>query len=402
MLTSLVIMLLFGILFSRLFQGIKLPGLLGLIILGILIGPYTTGILDENLLLISNEIRLLALIVILLRAGLGLNLDILRRVGLTALKMSAIPCLLEGFAVTYAAHYFLDMPFLEAGMLGFIIAAVSPAVIVPSMIELRDRGWGMHKGVPIILLAGASVDDVFAITLFSVFLGMGSSGEGRSILLQLGSIPLEIIGSLLLGFLAGTVLAKFYEYMTDRLSEMEELIILIGTAILVYVLGTLINLPGLLSVMTIGFVLLAKKENMAYSLEGMLNKVWAVAMIFLFVLIGSAVNIQVALKAGLMGLLIIAAGLTFRSIGVMISTMGSNLNFKERLFCVISYFPKATVQAAVGGIPLAAGVPSGEIILAIAVLSILVTAPIGAVGIKLSAPILLDRHEKLLNKSEEV
>jgi len=206
----------------------------------------------------------------------------------------------------------------------------------------------------------------------------------------------------LLGFLAGTVLAKFYEYMTDRLSEMEELIILIGTAILVYVLGTLINLPGLLSVMTIGFVLLAKKENMAYSLEGMLNKVWAVAMIFLFVLIGSAVNIQVALKAGLMGLLIIAAGLTFRSIGVMISTMGSNLNFKERLFCVISYFPKATVQAAVGGIPLAAGVPSGEIILAIAVLSILVTAPIGAVGIKLSAPILLDRHEKLLNKSEEV
>lgn len=173
MLTSLVIMLLCGILFSRLFQGIKLPGLLGLIILGILIGPYAAGILDENLLLISDDIRLVALIIILLRAGLGLNLDILRRVGLTALKMSAIPCLLEGFAVTYAAHYFLNLPILEAGMLGFIIAAVSPAVIVPSMIELRDRGWGMHKGVPIIVLAGASVDDVFAITLFSVFFRNG-------------------------------------------------------------------------------------------------------------------------------------------------------------------------------------------------------------------------------------
>ena len=391
MLTSLVVMLLFGIIAIRVFQWIKLPGLLGLIILGIIIGPSITGFLDENLLLISGDIRLLALIVILLRAGLGLDLEILRKIGFTAIKMSAIPCLLEGFAVTFTAQYLLGLPFLEAGMLGFIIAAVSPAVIVPSMLELRDQGRGMDKGVPIVVLAGASVDDVFAITLFSVFLGMGT-GSGEASLLQVGLIPFEIIGSILLGYVAGVVLAKFYDYMGDRINEMEGLMILIGVAIAVKLLGGYINVAGLLSVMTIGFVLLYKKENIACFLEGKLNKVWVVAQIFLFILIGSAVNIQVCWDAGLMGLLLIVVGLTFRSIGVMISTLGSSLNFKERLFCVISYLPKATVQAAIGGMPLAAGVPSGEIILAIAVLSILVTAPIGAIGIKVSAPFLLDGY----------
>ncbi len=390
MLYSLVIMLLLGTAASRFFQMFKLPGLLGLVILGIAIGPYTTGLLDESMLLISADVRLLALIVILLRAGLGLNMDILRRVGVTALKMSAIPCLLEGFAVTLAAHYLLGLPFIEAGMLGFIVAAVSPAVIVPSMLELRDRGLGMRKGVPIIVLAGASVDDVFAITLFSVFLGMGIDGGGGASLLQVGLIPVEIGGSILLGYMAGVLLAKFYDYAGGRLGQMEELVVLMGVAIAIKLLGNYIHVAGLLAVMTIGFVLLAKRENTAYGLEAKLNKVWAVAQIFLFVLIGSAVNIQVAWEAGLMGLLLIAVGLSCRSIGVVIATLGSELNYKERLFCVLSYLPKATVQAAIGGIPLAAGVASGEIILAIAVLSILVTAPIGAIAIKLSAPVLLE------------
>ena len=399
MLLSLSIMILLGILASRLFQKLNLPGLLGLILLGILLGPYTTGILEDSLLSISADIRLIALIIILLRAGLGLNLEILRRVGFTALKMSAIPCLLEGFAVTFAAYYLLGLPFLQAGMLGFIIAAVSPAVIVPSMLELRDKGLGMGSGVPIIVLAGASVDDVFAITLFSVFLGMGT-GSGEASLLQVGMIPVEIMGSILLGYIVGLGLAKFYEYFSQRINETEELMVLTGAAIAVKLLGDFLNLAGLLSVMTIGFVLLAKRENTAYLLEGMLSKVWLVAQIFLFILIGSAVNIQVAWEAGLMGLLIIAVGLSFRSLGVFISTAGSRLNSKERLFCILSYIPKATVQAAIGGIPLAAGVPSGEVILAVAVLSILITAPLGAAAIKLSAPILLDYHEGIREDKE--
>ena len=394
MLLSISVMILLGIMASKLFQKIKLPGLLGLIFIGILLGPYTTGFIDDSLLLISTDIRLIALIIILLRAGLGLNLEILRRVGFTALKMSAIPCLLEGFAVTFAAHYLLGLPFVQAGMLGFIIAAVSPAVIVPSMLELRDRGLGMGSGVPIIVLAGASVDDVFAITLFSVFLGMGT-GTGEASLLQVGMIPVEVGGSILLGYAAGFGLTKFFDYFSQRINEMEELMILTAAAIAVKVLGNYLNLAGLLSVMTIGFVLLAKREKTAYYLEGMLNKVWLVAQIFLFILIGSAVNTQVAWEAGLIGILIIAVGLTFRSLGVFISTMGSRLNSKERLFCILSYLPKATVQAAIGGIPLAAGVPSGEIILAVAVLSILITAPLGAAAIKLSAPILLDYHEEI-------
>ncbi len=399
MLFSVSVMILLGILASRLFQKLNLPGLLGLILLGILLGPYTTGILEDSLLSISADIRLIALIIILLRAGLGLNLEILRRVGFTALKMSAIPCLLEGFAVTFAAYYLLGLPFLQAGMLGFIIAAVSPAVIVPSMLELRDKGLGMGSGVPIIVLAGASVDDVFAITLFSVFLGMGT-GSGEASLLQVGMIPVEIMGSILLGYIVGLGLAKFYEYFSQRINETEELMVLTGAAIAVKLLGDFLNLAGLLSVMTIGFVLLAKRENTAYLLEGMLSKVWLVAQIFLFILIGSAVNIQVAWEAGLMGILIIAVGLSFRSLGVFISTAGSRLNSKERLFCILSYLPKATVQAAIGGIPLAAGVPSGEVILAVAVLSILITAPLGAVAIKLSAPILLDYHEGIREDKE--
>jgi len=399
LLFSVSVMILLGILASRLFQKLNLPGLLGLILLGILLGPYTTGILEDSLLSISADIRLIALIIILLRAGLGLNLEILRRVGFTALKMSAIPCLLEGFAVTFAAYYLLGLPFLQAGMLGFIIAAVSPAVIVPSMLELRDKGLGMGSGVPIIVLAGASVDDVFAITLFSVFLGMGT-GSGEASLLQVGMIPVEIMGSILLGYIVGLGLAKFYEYFSQRINETEELMVLTGAAIAVKLLGDFLNLAGLLSVMTIGFVLLAKRENTAYLLEGMLSKVWLVAQIFLFILIGSAVNIQVAWEAGLMGILIIAVGLSFRSLGVFISTAGSRLNSKERLFCILSYLPKATVQAAIGGIPLAAGVPSGEVILAVAVLSILITAPLGAVAIKLSAPILLDYHEGIREDKE--
>ncbi len=395
MLSSLVLMLLGGIISIRVFQWIKLPGLLGLIILGIVIGPYTTAILDESMLLISEDIRMLALIVILLRAGLGLDLEILRKVGFTAIKMSAIPCLMEGFAVTFTAYYLLGLPFLEAGMLGFIIAAVSPAVIVPSMLELRDQGRGMNKGVPVIVLAGASVDDVFAITLFSVFLGMGI-GSGEASFLQAGLIPFKIIGSILLGYVAGMLLAKFYDYVGDRISEMEGLMILTGVAIAVKMFGEFINVAGLLSVMTIGFFLLYKKESIACLLEGKLNKLWAVAQIFLFILIGSAVNIQIAWDAGLMGVLLIIVGLSFRSMGVIISTLGSSLNYKERLFCVISYLPKATVQAAIGGMPLAAGVPSGEIILAIAVLSIMVTAPLGAIGIKVSAPLLLDgNHDEV-------
>lgn len=401
MIQSIMLILIFGLLSNKLFTKMKLPGLLGMIITGIILGPYALNLLDVSIVGnqvqrgISGDIRTIALIIILLRAGLGINKEMLKKVGKVAAKMSAIPCLVEGFTIMFIAHKLLKLPMLEAGMLAFIVAAVSPAVVVPSMLYLKERKLGMLKGVPIIILAGSSIDDIFAITLFTAFLGMSvSSGQSQSLAMQIMKIPIEIIGGILLGAIIAYLLIKLFNLEKIKLSDLEQLAVLIISAFAAKLIGDKIHAAGLLSVMTIGFILLEKACDTAIKLGDRLNKIWFFAQIFLFVLIGAEVNIHVALDAGLIGIIIIAIGLLARTLGVMISLKGSELNMKERIFCAVAYSPKATVQAAIGGMPLAAGVASGELILAVAVLSIIITAPLGAIGINTLAPKLLEDNSK--------
>ena len=380
---SLAIIIILGLLFSILFEKIKLPGLLGMLILGVLLGPYVTNYISEDILRISPDLRKIALIVILLRAGLGIKKDTLHKIGVPAVKMSCVPGLFEGFAIMFAGSYILGISKIEAGMLGFIIAAVSPAVVVPQMLNFIQNKRGQNKGIPTIILAGASIDDVFAITLFSTFLGM-YGGEHINITRKILDIPISIFLGIGIGVLTGILLTVLFKKYHMR--DTKKTLVLLAAAIILTgiedILKDIVPVASLLGVMTIGFILLEKHSNAANRLAMKYNKVWVFAEILLFVLVGAQVNIHVALASGVLGLAIIAIGLIFRSIGVLVSLAGTNLNLKERLFCVISYLPKATVQAAIGAVPLAAGVKSGELILAIAVLSIIITAPLGAIGIK--------------------
>ncbi|MEW9125090.1 MAG: cation:proton antiporter [Thermotaleaceae bacterium] len=391
-LLSIIMILFLGLIANRLFQSMRLPGILGMIFVGVLLGPYVTNSLDMEILRLSKDIRMLALIIILLRAGLGLNKDSLKKVGAVALRMTAIPCIFEGLTIMGIAHYLLGLSLVDSGMLGFIIAAVSPAVVVPAMINLKENGLGMKKGIPIIILAGASADDIFAITLFYSFLSMALSGGQASIVNQIARIPVEVIGGILLGLILGYGLSLFYKKSKIRLRETEEVLVLIATAIGMTLIGDRIHVAGLLAVMTAGFVILEKSSKQAEKLSSALSHIWVCAEIFLFVLIGAEVNIQVALQAGGLGILVILIGLIGRSIGVFLATSHSHLNWKERLFCAIAYMPKATVQAAIGGIPLTAGIATGDRILALAVMAIVITAPLGAIGIKLFAPMLLEKE----------
>ncbi|MFD3156051.1 cation:proton antiporter [Haloimpatiens sp. FM7330] len=389
MIKSIMLILFLGILLGKLFSKIKLPALLGMIIAGVIVGPYGLNLLDKTIMASSGDIRKIALIIILLRAGLGINKQLLKKVGKVSIKMSAIPCLCEGAVLLFISHKLLHLPILQAGMLAFIIAAVSPAVVVPAMLSLKERKLGTKKGIPIVILAGSSIDDIFAITIFTVFLGM-SSNSGQSIGMQLMKIPVEIIGGILFGIISGYILEKIYNNFESRITELEKLAVLLITAFFLVVIGDLIHVSGLLSVMTLGFILLEKCEKTAKRLESQLNKIWYFAQVFLFALIGAAVNIPVAVNAGIIGIVVILIGLIGRTIGVFIALAGSNLNRKERLFCAIAYSPKATVQAAIGAIPFQMGIPNGELILAISVLAIILTAPLGAIAINSSAPKLLE------------
>ncbi|MBU3111639.1 cation:proton antiporter domain-containing protein [Clostridium lacusfryxellense] len=387
---SLAIIIILGLLFNQLFEKLKLPGLLGMLILGVILGPYGINIISKNILIISPDLRKIALIIILLRAGLGIKKDTLNKVGVPALKMSCIPGICEGLTIMFVASYVLGISKVEAGMLGFIIAAVSPAVVVPPMLNFMSRGKGEKKGIPTIILAGASIDDVFAITIFSTFLGLYGGGKVNIAMKVLG-IPLSILIGIGIGLIAGIILTIIFKKYHMR--DTKKILILIAAAIMLTgiedVFKNIVPIASLLGVMTIGFILLEKYSKVANRLSMKLSKVWVIAEILLFVLVGAQVNIHVAMKSGLVGLIIICIGLIARSIGVLISLWGTNLNAKERLFCVISYIPKATVQAAMGAVPLAAGVQSGEVILAIAVLSIFFTAPLGAIGIKIAGEKLL-------------
>ncbi len=391
---SLAIIVLLGLLFNSVFTKMKLPGLLGMLLLGILIGPFGFNLISESILEISSDLRMIALIVILIRAGFGINRETLNKVGISALKLSFIPGVFEGLTVMYVASALLGIPRIEAGMLGFILAAVSPAVIVPSMLSFIERKMGAKKGIPTLILAGASIDDVVAITIFSAIVGM-YGGKHISLFRQLLNIPLSIALGILLGLIFSVVLLYFFNHYHIR--NTKKTLMILGAAIIIKALEDglhdIIPIAGLLGVMVIGFIILERKPKLAEALSSKFNKIWVFAEILLFVLVGAQVNIHLALDAGWLGLIILAIGLSARSLGVYLSLLGTDLSFKERVFCIISYIPKATVQAAIGAVPLSIGAPAGELILALAVLSIVVTAPLGAIGIKIAGERILTHDD---------
>lgn len=383
MATSLAIIVLFGLFSKRLFNKFKVPGLLGMITVGALIGPYGFNLLSDEILIASGDFRKIALIVILLLAGLGIKKEDLRNVGRPAINLSFIPGLLEGFAIAYVSMKFFNFTFIQGGILGFIIAAASPAVIVPAMLDLMEKGIGKEKNIPTLILAGASIDDVFAITIFTSFLGMYSVGN-VNIVTKLFSIPLSIILGIVAGLIIGLILIKIFKKYHIR--DTEKTLYVLGSAILLTSFETIIKskleIAGLIGVMAIGFIIYEKMHKVGWRIAAKFYKVWVFAEILLFVLVGAQVNLALAFDTGLKGILLIFIGLIARSIGVILSLIGTNLNMKEKLFCIFAYIPKATVQAAIGAVPLAMGVESGELILSLAVLSIIITAPLGAIAIK--------------------
>ncbi|KNF08633.1 sodium/proton antiporter, CPA1 family [Gottschalkia purinilytica] len=393
MATSLAIIMLLGMMANWIFSKLRLPGLLGMLILGVLIGPYGLNLLDIEMMKISGDLRKIALIIILLRAGLGINKNDLKKVGKTAIKLSCIPGLIEGFTIAFISIKVLGFSFIQGGMLGFIIAAVSPAVVTPQMINLMEEKIGTNKGIPTLILAGASIDDVFAITIFSTFLGL-YGGKNINIAMKILGIPISIILGIVLGVVVGLIIIRILKKFD--IHDTKKILIVLGLAILLTTLENIlknkIEIASLLGVMTIGFIIFDKAPNLGKTLSVKFNKIWTFAEILLFVLVGAEVNTSIALEAGVKGVVIILVGLIGRSIGVMISVIGTNLSWKERLFCIISYLPKATVQAAMGAIPLSMGVKSGDIILAIAILSIIITAPLGALGISITSNKLLTKE----------
>lgn len=402
MIVEIAIILLSALIASFLFKRIHLPGLLGMICVGVILGPSVFDFIGKDTSVFLKEFKTVALIVILIRAGLGINRETLHKIGGPAIKMSVIPAILEGTIATVAIHFILDLTIVESGMLGFILAAVSPAVVIPTMLDFKEKGLGKNKEIPTLILAGASVDDVFAITIFSIFVGLASGNSANWLYLILG-VPGGIISALLLGLFIGIFLVWLFKkyHMRDTL----KMILFVVAAIILYYFAeipqikNLIPIASLLGIMTIGFVILEKYDVLANRLAQKFNQFWVIMEIILFVYIGSQVQLQ-ELSSQIIGvgLLIIFIGLSARSIGVLISLAKSNLNTKEKLFCVLAYLPKATVQAAIGAVPLtmimADKMPgiteeTGRTILAIAVLSIVVTAPIGAIGTKIGGPKLL-------------
>ena len=394
MAASLALVVILGLLADYLFKQMKLPGLVGMLIVGIICGPYVLNLMQPELLKVSADLRMVALIVILLRAGLELRRDTLNRIGRPAALLSCVPAIFEGIVIALLGPYFLHITYLESAILGAILAAVSPAVVVPLMINFIDKRMGTKKGIPTLMLAGSSVDDVFVIVIFSILLGM-YTGTHSNILLKLLEIPESIILGIAIGTVLGYILYHLFERYNLRATKMTIVVVAVSVLLtwLEEELKTKIAMSALLGVMTVGFIILEKTEIRAHKISQKLSKVWIFAEILLFVLVGAQVNIKVAWDAGLAGALLISIALVARSAGTYISVAGTELNFKERLFCVVSYIPKATVQAAIGAVPLEAGVKGGEVILAVAVLSILLTAPLGAIGIMFTGERWLEKGD---------
>lgn len=394
MAVSLAIIIILGLAADYLFRRLKLPGLVGMLLVGMLAGPYVLGLLKPEMMAVSSDFRKIALIVILLRAGFELHKDTLNRTARPAVLMSSVPALFEIAGIVLVAPFFLHLSTLEAAILGSILGAVSPAVVVPLMIDFMERGKGAKKGIPTLILAASAIDDVFVIVIFTVLLAL-EKGQAVNYLWQIGSIPLSIALGILIGLIPGYLLYKIfgkYDFTSPRRT-----IMVLGVAIILTWVEDLAHnflpIASLLGVMALGFVILEKDQGLAHLISQKLKRIWVIAELLLFVLVGAQVNLQVAWHAGLAGLAVIFIGLVFRSAGTYVSVMGAGLNLREKMFCVVSYIPKATVQAAIGAIPMEAGVPGGEIILAVAVLSILATAPIGAIATSFVGERVLEKEE---------
>ena len=396
MLLSLALIFLCGMILGKIFSILKLPSLLGLIITGIILGPYCLNLLDNSILSISADLRELALIIILTRAGLNLDIEDLKKVGRPAILMCFVPASFEIIGMILIAPKFFNITLLDAALMGSVVAAVSPAVLVPKMLKLIDEKYGTNKSIPQMLMAGASVDDIFVIVLFASFTSLVKGGNISA--LDFIKIPTAIIFGLLIGVLIAFILSKFFTRFHIRDSA-KVVIILSISFILVTIensaskfLNGIIGFSGLLAVMSMGAYFKKSKEELSKRLSLKYSKLWVAAEIILFVLVGAAVNINYALKTGFIGVILILSVLVFRMLGVLISLIKTKLNKKERIFSMIAYCPKATVQAAIGSIPLALGFASGEIILTVAVLAILITAPLGAFAIEFFYKRLLE-HE---------
>lgn len=378
---------------SWLCKRLNLPGLLGMIITGVLLGPYSFNLIHSSILDISIELRQIALIVILTRAGLSLDIKDLKKVGRPAILMCFLPACFEIVGMILLAPRLLGITVLEAAIMGAVVAAVSPAVIVPKMLKLMEEGYGTKKGIPQLILAGASVDDVFVIVLFSVFTGL-AKGENISIF-KIALIPFSIVAGVFIGCSIGILLSTYFRRVHIR--DTMKVIILLCFAFLLVSLESIVAevfpFSSLVAVMCVGIALQKKREKVALRLSVKFNKLWVVAEIILFVLVGATVDLTYVVSAGISAVILIFAVLLFRVVGVWISLVKTRLSLKERVFCMIGYMPKATVQAAIGGIPLAMGLGCGNIVLAVAVLAILITAPLGAFLIERTYPILLEKQE---------
>ena len=397
--------ILFALLGNIAFKKLGLPGILGMIAAGIVLGPSALDLIDPEVHAILKEFKTVALIVILFRAGLGINKETLNRIGGPAIRMGFIPVIIEGATVTMVSYWLLDLPIHAAGMLGFIIAAVSPAIVVPGMLELREQGYGKKKGVPTLVLAGASLDDIVAITIFGVFASLAAGATANWTYVFVG-VPAGIIAGALIGVALGYFFTWFFKkyHMRDTM----KVIILMIVAVIFYdtseipAIKDLVPIAALLGIMAIGFILLEKYDRLANRMALKFNKIWVLAEILLFVYIGTEVQLkEIDYSILVVGLIIITIGLLARSLGVWISLMGSELNCREKVFCMIAYLPKATVQAAMGAVPLTlimnGNITSfdegiGQLILAMAVLSIIFSAPLGAIGIRLAGKRTLNKE----------
>lgn len=395
MLLSLAFIFLCGMLFGGIFEKLRLPPLLGMLFTGILLGPYVFDWLDPMLLSISAELRQIALIIILTRAGLNLNVSDLKKVGRPAVLMCFLPASFEIAGMLLLAPKLLGVSLLDAAILGTVIAAVSPAVVVPKMLKLMDEGYGVKQGIPQLIMAGASVDDVFVIVLFTSFTGLASGGAISPF--DFVRVPTSIFLGMAVGVLCGLLLSQLFRKI--HLRDSLKVLLLLSLSFLYVTLEDAIpgaiGFSGLLAVMSTGVMLQRGRSAVADRLSAKYSKLWVAAELLLFVLVGATVDIQYALASGLAAVSLLFGVMGFRMLGVFVCLLGTKLQMRERLFCMLAYMPKATVQAAIGSIPLSMGLSCGNIVLTVAVLAILITAPLGAFAIDHTYRKLLSRdtHE---------
>ena len=379
MLTSIAIILLLGLLIGWIFSKLKLPSLLGMVVVGILLSPHALNLIDESILDISGELRQIALVIILTRAGLSLDISDLKKVGRPAAFMCFVPACIEIVGTLILAPMLLGVTLLEAAIMGSVLAAVSPAVIVPRMIKLIEEGYGTNKSIPQLIMAGASVDDVFVIVVFTVFTALASTGEVA--VTSFTKIPISIVLGVIFGVCMGMFLIKFFK--TCHMRDSIKILIILSVSFLILevenILQEYVPVSGLLAIMSMGIIIKQKYDVLAVRLSIKYNKLWLGAEVFLFVLVGATVKLDYVVSAGISAVLLILAALIFRMVGVAISLIKTDLSKRERLFCMLAYTPKATVQAAIGAIPLTMGLECGDVVLTVAVLSILITASFGAI-----------------------